>query len=276
MNSAFKLARFLMIGYGLVTPVLALAGKPQPIVSQWRETPIVIDGDKGDWPDLQLDLEKKECSIGVSNDADFLYLALRLDNPLLVRQLLRRGFTVWFNPAGNRKKTFGIRYPVGARGGPRGRQSRAVRGDGAPQREDGADPETNYRQRMESMLRDVEIIIPALDMSRRIPLQHAPGIEVQIKGLGDEVFYELKLPLVKKEGFPYAAGMENGVLGVGFLMPKPDQARRQRGGFGRGRGGPGGGRGGFGARSNGGGGVELKVWTRVAVASEPSPPVQPN
>jgi hypothetical protein len=169
------------------------------------------------------------------------------------------GLTVWFDPAGGRNKSFGIRFPVREKA-----PKEPGRKTGEPPAEGGLEP-TDIPPGPAMTGSVVEIIPSEKGAPRRVGLEAAGGIEVSIEPSSGFLVYELKIPLVRSEAVPLAVGASpGGVVGIGFetgkidrrIGPRPESVGRPGGvdtppmggpaggGMGRGRGGmgPGGGR----------------------------------
>ena len=259
----------------LIAPAFSDAAKHQRIESAWLDRPIAIDGDSGDWagPLVSLD-DKHPLSAAVENDGQSLYLVLSTSDASVRRQILRQGFTVWFDPAGGEKKHFGIKYPVGIGSddeGFRGRGGRTRGGYGRPR-----DPNSPPDQPDQIEPADrLEVYGPAKDDAHSFVAAAAQGITVKVGQTEGYFVYELKVPLEKTSGTPYAIEARPGTaIGLGLETPKVERPQQRTGGFGGGMGGGIGGRGGMGGRGGRGGHREgfeppkpLKLWTTVQLAA---------
>ena len=233
--------------------------------SLWRgERSIVIDGESSDWLGTLVYLEDENFSVGILNDENFLYVCLLTENQFMRTQMMRMGFTLWFDSEGGKDKSFGIRFPLGM----------PAREPGLKRGEDEQDREKMRRNFMRSQ-KELVILGPKESRSRRILIAEVEGIEVRTKSSSGLLVYELKVPLIKTREFPYAIGTRAGeVIGLGFEIPKIERSNmrnREGGGMG-GRGGIGGG--GRGGRGGGMGGMRgggkrsgmpkaLKLWIKV-------------
>ena len=111
---ALRILTFALLAIAL------LAGCSKRIDSQWRgERHIEIDGADTEWEGARVYIEGARAGIGLLNDAQDLYLCLVLTDPGTQLQVMRQGFTVWFDPKGKKNKTFGIRFPLGMQEGER-------------------------------------------------------------------------------------------------------------------------------------------------------------
>jgi len=250
------------------------------IDSLWREKEILIDGNSSDWLGALVYLEDNGVSVGIQNDEHDLYICLLAESSFLRSQVMRRGFTLWFDPAGGKDKTFGIKFPIGM---PVPETRPQARNESVDRIE-----RDQKLERMASLNDKLEILGPGKADQRRIPLNKVKGIEVFIEAASGLLVYELKVPLKQSEDYPYAIKASAGdKIGVGFEMPKLDREAlrgerpggvgvRSGGGVSGGMGGKGGMRGG-GGRSGGRGGMSrsspeagkgLKIWVKTLLAMD--------
>jgi len=256
----------LIIAAGALT-LLSVSCGSVDVQSRWRTAEITIDGRTDDWQGALRRIEDTPISIGVVNDDQYVYICLQAQDPRVVAPLLRRGLVVWFDPAGGKDRVLGLKFPIGLR------------------RDDGEDPLEGAGGRAAGSgaridQEDVEILGPGRDESLRLKKDELKGIEVALENRRGLFVYEIKMPLAKSGDAPYAAGSASGrSLGVGFEPADdglPGLRRGMRGipgGFGPGNGGRGGmmGPGGMMGRGLGrgyGGGGELKLWLKVALAKQ--------
>ncbi len=108
------------------------------IESVWSTEAPAIDGKLAEWSSPLVTLGSTKLSLGVRNDGQFLYVALASSDQATRMMLGAAGFTVWLDPAGKEKKTFGVTVPPAMAGagnaGPRAgrRPGRRASGQGAP------------------------------------------------------------------------------------------------------------------------------------------------
>jgi len=129
----------------------------------WSQEQVNIDGDESDWQEALTYVEGKNVSLGVKNDGEFLYVCLVSTDRMLRRQMMMRGFTVWFDPDGGKEKTFGLRFPIGMID-----SGRMFSGRGR-----GGDPES-MREDFSRSLAELELIWPEEERQPVFPLQ-MPG-----------------------------------------------------------------------------------------------------
>ncbi|NIM59605.1 MAG: hypothetical protein GTO16_11790 [Candidatus Aminicenantes bacterium] len=232
--------------------------------SGWRDREITVDGKNTDWLGAMMFFEEDNVSVGLLNDKNFFYICMIAEDEFIRTQVMRQGFTLWFDPDGSKEKTFGIKYPVGMQasdlpGGMRRDEQSIERPRQAPRRQ----------------MNELEILGPGKDEVKKMRVEEAKGIEINIEFSSGMLVYELKVPLIQSEQHPYAIGAEAGSsIGIGLETAKierPDMTREMSGG--RVGGGPTGGmRGGAGGRGMPGGRrprmpQPLKIWAVVQLAT---------
>ena len=231
--------------------------------SQWKDREIVIDGKSKDWLGALYYFEDENISAGFFNDEDNLYVCIIAEAQVMRAQVMMQGLTVWFDPDGGKKKTFGIRYPLMDR-------ETMMR-----LREEGESRE-GMQEHFQESLTEMEILGPREGARKQIKIQDAKGTEISLEASSGMLVYELKVPLVRTEHHPNFLLADPGDrIGMGLEIPKPDMnALRQKMGGPPPGGGvpPGGSRGGFGGRPGGGRGMSqfpggLKVWIILQLAS---------
>jgi hypothetical protein len=283
-RTALPAAMVCSMGAALIL-LLQGCGSSLQLTSRWSEHQIQIDGNLGAWSDSTLFVQKDDIRCGVLNDGEFLYVCLMSSKPNLGRQIMARGMTVWFDPNGGEKKTYGIRFPIGM-----GRGEMPTRPD---------EEETDQRgNRVDAMSRqslsDFEFIGPTEKDLQMVPRMAGQGVEIHLTSTPGRFVYELKVPLAYSSAHPYAIESRPGAsIGVGFAtntFQRP--AAAEGGGEGRGEGGGGGGvsgggggggrggRGGVGGGRGGRGGgasanrqsaanISFDFWTRVQMVEKP-------
>ncbi len=255
--SLLLLLTFLLVGCG---------NSKLELNSNWRDREITVDGKNADWSGAMLFFEEDNVSVGLLNDENFFYICLIVEDQFVRTQMMRQGFTLWFDPDGGKEKTFGIKYPLG------------MQANGRSMRRDEQSMERS-RQAPGRRMIELEILGPGKDELKKMPIAEAKGIDIIVEFSSGMLVYELKVPLIQSEQHPYAIGAEAGSsVGIGLEMPKMEKSdmRGQMSG-GRGGGGPSGGmRGGAGGRGMPGGGRRsqmrkpLKIWAVVQLASNNS------
>jgi hypothetical protein len=172
------------------------------------EKPIVIDGDASDWPvDWWVDPDGK-FFCNVANDADNLYVRLKVADDLTQQKLGLFGLSLKLNPSGKRKGKVGLKYPTGRDASEFKKKE--------PTEADAAMDSKNKVQMKKDLLGDVEVVeliglAKENIVSSRLGL--ANGIEAMIITLDDGSYtYEAKIPFkafkIKKSETP--------IMGVEF------------------------------------------------------------
>lgn len=281
-----RVTRALVV-IALVSPVLfagvtvAARSRKADIASRWRgETQVTIDGVNEEWQGLLSPVKDVPVSIAFVNDDRYLYFCLTTSDRAARAQIMRRGLIVWIDQGGGKKKDFGVEFPVGLRG-----MYLVDRpGDTGEARDGQAQPLEASKDRL-------VILGPGKNDRRDLAFEEAPGIQARIGEAAGVLVYELRVPLAKAEGQPYAIGARpDALIGVGLETPEIDRSTMRpqmrggeggpggRGGWGGGGGGYGGrggtgGRGGYGGRGGMGGGrgpeqqKPIKVWNTVQLSA---------
>jgi hypothetical protein len=182
--------------------------KKTELKSRWKDREIHIDGDITDWQNALIIDEKKNVSIGLFNDNDFLYLCLTTMDRLLIRQVRGMGFIVWFDPDGGKDKTFGIKFPLGV-------MSDKTKTDDIDY--------TKFQSRFETSLSELEIIGPEKDSINRMAFSeiYALGVEITADLSNERFIYELKIPLLQNEQHEYAIDIkQNNIIEICFETPE--------------------------------------------------------
>jgi hypothetical protein len=190
--------------------LLAAGGCGQPeFPSRWLDRQVVIDGDPRDWTGAVYSLDGERTVAGFFNDSTDLYVCLVSSDPNVSRQVLGRGLTLWLDPDGGRAKTFGIRYPLGARD------------PGAPPPRGGGDPDRRVLAwAFPDSTAEAEIIEGGALLAR-LPLGQVQGVKVRV-GLKDDVLtYEARIPLARDEQHPHAIdARRDRPIGLGLETPR--------------------------------------------------------
>jgi hypothetical protein len=240
--------------------------------SIWRVREVTIDGKHDDWLNALMYFEDENVSLGLQNDESFMYICMVVENPMIRNQIMRQGFTLWLEPAGGKKRNFGIRFPLGM--SEEEMQMRGMQEGKVPMktRRGEQDPERFMQVPMRQM-NELEILGPGKDESVRMPIDEAKGINVTVKLSSGTLVYELKIPLSQDEQNPYAIGAKAGSsIGTMLETPKINRSNMRRGMAGGMSGG--GGRGGMGGMPGGGmrfkmpGPLKIKAIVQLASAAK--------
>lgn len=238
---------FIFLTIFMISALILFVGCREPKLSSIsRDREIHIDGKSDEWLDFdQYYDEDTRTLVGMLNDESHLYVLLSINDPMIKRQVMGFGLTVWFDPNGGKEKTFGIRFPVGM---PR-HMSSSFRG--GPSGED-SDP---LKKMLENPKTELQLLGPD-EHEQRTMLRSdvmSYGIEVDVGRTTGNLVYELKIPLTHNGQVRYAVRTDMAKrIGVGFETGKPDQEEMKERSGKRGGGGKGGGRGGMGRGAPGG------------------------
>lgn len=272
-----KLARYGIFFMMLIT--LTSSGrcqKPIDLESKWRDTIITIDGMDDEWGGATIYVAKAKVALTLFNDEKYMYIHLYSRDRSVQAQVLGMGLTIWFDRDGSKKKTFGIRFPLGMKD--MTMMTRIREGDQGER----------LQKMLEESTDELEIIRSGEEESSRVSLTEAKthGIDAKMGFSKGNLVYELKVPLIQDEEHLYAIGIEtpeadaSTAIDIGFETPEFNmkemrEKMEERGTGMRGEGPPGGDRmpGGMrGGRPPGdiGKPERLNLWTRVKLASRPS------
>lgn len=137
-----KYTSFLLLSL-LSFGVLAQSEAPCPLASV-----ITVDGNAGEWSMNWVDDDDKKFSFNVCADDQNLYVRLKTTDFYTKRKMAAFGFTLWFDPAGRKKKTFGLKFPSG--GAEAQERLEALQADGDPGNSSGE--RADYQKKADRMM----------------------------------------------------------------------------------------------------------------------------
>ncbi len=171
--------------------------------SAWRDRDVRIDGSDEEWQGQELPVSREHFSLGIMNDGDFLYLCLPTKDMSTKAQIGGAGLVVWLDPAGGKKRQFGLHFPVPNPPGAPGTRRRP-----AQEPEKGAPPPEGQSQ-VEGQ-EAIGVLGPNGKDAQLVPLDEAGGIEARVGVHGDLMVYELKVPLKRSADDRYAPNIDAG------------------------------------------------------------------
>jgi hypothetical protein len=197
------------------------------LMSVWRDRDVVIDGVPAEWHGANTWVENPNVAVAVMNDDDYLYLCFSTPLRAIAAEVIHRGLTVWFDPAGKSNRVFGIRCPVGfsvpsAGVGAPGGTPEPDRMRGAPRDSAGSGAAFGemHAEELQHSVGTVEVIGPGKGDSLRLEASEVSGIQVMIGYYSGRFVYELEVPLRQGPGRPYAIGYQSGGrISLGFETP---------------------------------------------------------
>ncbi|OGR37198.1 MAG: hypothetical protein A2X29_06900 [Elusimicrobia bacterium GWA2_64_40] len=257
------------------------SGKPLP--AAWNDAAAKADGDGSEWK-VDAMTEKDGIEIAAANDERdlYVYVAARdRDTAAQLSGMFKQSFTIWLDPKGTKKKTFGIKVtpemkrPAGA-----ARQEQPKMGSSRKPAYtaglvEGEDEEAIPLEGVEFKNGLTRRERPLFEL--RIPLERLTAKAGDIVGIGIETSKIDESAMPKTEGGTAGRTGRGGARGEGFGPPSggmPGGGGGEMGGPGGGMmgGGPGGGPGGGGRPGGGSGGQEtslpspLDFWLKVKLA----------
>jgi hypothetical protein len=105
MNMNLKPLLFLLL---ISVSVLAQSEAPCPLLSA-----ITVDGKADEWPMTWVVDDDKKFSFNVCTDDQNLYVRVKSSDFYAKRKMGAFGFTLWFDPAGKKKRKYGLKFPYG-------------------------------------------------------------------------------------------------------------------------------------------------------------------
>jgi len=271
-----SLVLLLVLAVVVCAIAVAVAAETLRIESVWSTEAPAVDGKLTEWSAPLVTLGSTPLSLGVRNDGQFLYVALASSDQATRMMLGAAGFTVWMDPSGKNKKSFGITVPPVMAGGPgmRGRGPGGAPPDqiGQPPDWQGTPPQGSdggpggSQDPAIGTITSIEVLGASKDDKRRLELAYARtiGLDVAARMAEGVLVYELRVPLPVSEAQPYGVKSAPGAtIGLGIESSQPPEPRGGRfGGVGAKSGtggdptgGGGGGRGGIPPPGMGGGGT---------------------
>ena len=192
-----KISKITLLEMGVLMALLSTC-KKATVQSAWNDGSIIIDAVVKDWGSRLVWDEKSQVSLGVTNDADNLYLCLVTSDPDIHRQILINGFIVGIDQKGSKSHHFGIKFPLGI--SDRGNQPLIPADDQRRQKpfEPGQpgqkDPENDFLAKFNEQQTELILLGPGDKQKTLVPLENDLGLEVKIGFDRQQLVYELKLP----------------------------------------------------------------------------------
>ena len=273
-----KLLLVLVVVVCAVALAVAVAAESLRIESVWSTEAPTVDGKLTEWSAPLVALGSTPLSLGVQNDGQFVYVALASSDQATRMMLGAAGFTVWMDPSGKNKKSFGITVPPTIAGG-HGMRGRGP-GGGPPPDQSGATDQPGQEGQKDppqggpggpggpavGAITSIEVLGASKDDKRRFELAYARtiGLDAAARVAEGVLVYELRVPLAVTEAQPYGVKSSPGAtIGLGIETSQPPEptggrfggAGAKTGTGGDPTGGGGGGRGGLPPPGMGGGGA---------------------
>jgi hypothetical protein len=245
------LPKSLSPGFVLLGAILLFTSCSSKLIvkSQPQQEEMIIDGSLDDWSQLTFtQLKQDGLAIGVKNDRDHLYICMRIFDQAKASAVMRAGFTVWLDASVSKKKTCGIRFPLGM-------PLRSIANHSVSNRRGSTSFERDSVSR-QSNTNTLEIIDKGQE-NKQISIHNPYGIDVAIapEPTSGALVYELAVPITApvvkilsfqaRPGEMVGIGLEVGTLATagssGSQMQMPMGISLGLGGMGFGMGGMGGG-----------------------------------
>jgi hypothetical protein len=184
--------------------------------STWRQEDIVIDGSGTEWQRGQYYDKESDIVYSIRNDDDYVYIFLKTQDRTTQMQIMRAGFTVWFDAEGGNDHSFGIRYPLARQG---------AHSEFHPESDD-----AEIHSALEQALLELEIVGAQKEDVQRFSTLDVPGIRVKIGRSQETLVYELRVPLRKTPHTPFAIGVTSANrIGIGLETEKFNRDKMKMG-----------------------------------------------
>jgi hypothetical protein len=95
----------------LLTVTYQVSAKENVIKSSWTDIPVKIDGFINEWKDDTLNVEDKvKVDYAFKNNADYIFVFFRFNDPKYLSTIEHTGITLWLNTQGKKKKNLGVKF----------------------------------------------------------------------------------------------------------------------------------------------------------------------
>ena len=84
-----------------------------PYVSELNNNQVSIDGYSMEWTGDLRTLDNSTLAYGIKHDNENLYICIKNTSRRFSREMLTKGFYIWFDEKGKSKKRIGIKFPIG-------------------------------------------------------------------------------------------------------------------------------------------------------------------
>lgn len=202
----------------------ACSGGPVTLQSQPGVRAPTIDGSLVEWKGALSSIGDRPISMNVFPADSLLYVVLSIRDPELLRALAQKGLTVWVDPKGNRRRVYGIRYPIGLR-------AQRIREQSKEQASQGSQGESPVSQVFPSDL----AILRNDTVRHRVPAQFSTGPRVSARLNPGSLTYEIAIPISRSSSGAPERAQKLGItsplsdrLSVGLEIPESEDTNRLR------------------------------------------------
>jgi hypothetical protein len=204
-----------------------------------------VDGKTDDWNDALTYDDRTGFYYDFSNDAEYLYVRLRMTKPMVQRKVMATGLTLWIDPNGKGKSVLGIQYPIDkVKQRQMEHRKKASPNQGSNQRraftaKDREEQRIKFNMRYTSGMEEGELIgFEKAGMEKSYLGEDGIDVMLQIDA-HNQMIYEAKIPLMMifKNPKDYLSGKKQFSLAFETGYIQVDMSRMNGGGMGRGMGG---------------------------------------
>ena len=207
--------KYLLASIFAVTLCVAFLGCNEwTLTSDRKNFDITIDGKDTEWQGRMAQVEN--IYLGICNDDEYLYVCLSATDKVAKAQMLglfRQSFCLWFDPAGQKKRSFGLRISNESPFMNEALVNKLKFIDNAA-----------FNVIANEMMSHMEIEVlrdnyPVAMLSDTKGIDVAMGTEMN----GRKLIFEFKIPLIKNENHPFAIDTSAGnTIGVGLETSRID------------------------------------------------------
>ncbi len=106
--------RYILATIILVLATLTISGCAHSSLTSHRAgAEMTVDGAHQEWSNRLTFIEQDRVGLGIANDDRHIYFCMVVSDPVIARQIMVRGLTLWFDPRGKKVERIGIKYPIG-------------------------------------------------------------------------------------------------------------------------------------------------------------------
>jgi hypothetical protein len=237
MKIKFKKTAFFLF-CTIAAMVIVSCSSTQKIQSAFANKEVKVDASDEEWINSYHYFEKEGILLGVRNDNNYLYVAVKTDNQVAIHKIMGLGLTVWINYDGNKTKTLGIHYPLGMMN--RGERQAIKEENGGPDQQKVKKKEANPQdERNNIMLKQIDLVYNGEDTHHYEveDVKDNQKIQVALKNENDQLIYEIAIPLDNLGAKLDKSKIKDGIIGMGL---ETGEFKKPSGGGGMSRGGGGG------------------------------------
>ncbi|MBN1949143.1 MAG: hypothetical protein JW784_05325 [Candidatus Cloacimonetes bacterium] len=183
-------------------------------MSVFTEQKIPLDGKPAEWESIQSNLLNENFHLSIQNDANYIYLLIRITSPEEINKALIQGMTIWFDAKGKKNKELGIHYPLGFFQKPLSDQKEENPPDFRAQNSD-----VDVNELILKTGENLEILRSDGKSVTSHKISDIIGLEIALASINDELIYELKIPCLDEFLMPVTVcPKKKNTVGLGIFV----------------------------------------------------------